>query len=145
MSESENNLEPQLESIVEENNIEDAIVEEIEVAKEEEILEPALLAKDEAVIPEEKVEEIVQALAPLKSGAIGSTSVPKPKKPKKVEEPKKQKEKVALRSTKNVSWMGVGQVKIGINYVTPEEADQWVKRDHITLLKAEDVAKEYGL
>lgn len=144
MSESENNLEPQLESIVEENKIEDAIVEEVEVAKEE-ILEPALLAKDEPIIPEEKAEEIVQALAPLATGAIGAVSVPKPKKPKKVEAPKKQKEKVALRSTRNVTWMGVGQVKIGINYVTPEEAKQWETRDHITLLKPEDVAKEYGL
>lgn len=145
MSESENNLEPQLESIVEENKIEDAIVEEIEVAKEEEILEPALLAKDEPIIPEEKAEEIVQALAPLATGAIGATSVPKPKKPKKVEAPKKEKKKVAVRSTRNVTWIGVGQVKFGINYVTPEEAEQWATRDHITLLEPEDVAKEYGL
>jgi hypothetical protein len=41
--------------------------------------------------------------------------------------------------------MGVGQVKIGINYVTPDEAKEWSKRDHITVLSPEQVAKEYGL
>jgi len=144
MSELENNLEPQVSETVEENKIQEAVVEEVEVPKEE-VLEPALIANDEPVIPEEKAEEIVQALAPLSNGAIGAVSVPKPKKPKKVETPKKDSVKVAVKSTKNVSWAGVGQVKIGINYVTPEQAEQWKTRDHITLLEPEDVAKEYGL
>lgn len=145
MSELENNLEPQVSETIEENVIQEAVVEEVEVSKEEEVLEPALLAQDEPIIPEEKAEEVVQALSPLSTGAIGAVSVPKPKKPRKVEAPKKDSVKVAVKSTKNVSWAGVGQVKIGINYVTPEQAEQWKTRDHITLLQPEDVAKEYGL
>lgn len=144
MSELENNLEPQVSETVEENKIQEAVVEEVEVPKEE-VLEPALIANDEPVIPEEKAEEIVQALAPLSTGAIGAVSVPKPKKPKKVETPKKDSVKVALKSTRNVTWPGVGKVLTGINYVTPEQAEQWKTRDHITLLSPEDVAKEYGL
>ena len=73
---------------------------------------------------------------------------PKPKgrtKKEKPAAPKQGKEKVAIKSTKNVSWMGVGQVKVGINYVSAEEAKEWSKRNHITVLKPEEVAKEYGL
>ena len=142
MSELENNLEPQVSETVEENVIQEAIVEEVEVAKDE-VVEPAKI--EETLEPAAEQEEEVQALAPLSTGAIGAVSVPKPKKTKKVEEPKKESVKVAIKSTRNVYWMGVGKVKIGINYVTPEEAEQWKTRDHITVLVPEQVAKEYGL
>jgi hypothetical protein len=144
MSELDNELEIQTPETIEENVIEDAVVEDV---VEEVKPEPALLSEGEAIIPEDKkeaIEELVQGLAPLSTGAIGVGKQPKPKKEKPAA-PKKEKEKVAIRSTKNVSWMGVGQVKIGINYVSPAEAKEWQKRDHITVLSPEDVAKEYGL
>ena len=144
MSELDNDLDLQTPETIEENVIEDAIVEDV---VEEVKPEPALLAPGEALIPEDKkeaVEKLVQGLAPISSGAIGVGKQPKPKKEKPVE-PKQGKEKVAIKSTKNVSWMGVGQVKLGINYVSAEEAKEWSKRDHITILKPEEVAKEYGL
>jgi hypothetical protein len=144
MSELDNDLDLQTPETIEENVIEDAIVEDV---VEEIKPEPALLAPGEALIPEDKkeaVEKLVQGLAPISSGAIGVGKQARPKKEKPVE-PKQGKEKVAIKSTKNVSWMGVGQVKLGINYVSAEEAKEWSKRDHITVLKPEEVAKEYGL
>jgi len=144
MSELDNDLDLQTPETIEENVIEDAIVEDV---VEEIKPEPALLAPGEAVIPEDKkqaVEDLVEGLAPLSTGAIGVGKQARPKKEKPVE-PKQGKEKVAIKSTKNVSWMGVGQVKLGINYVSAEEAKEWSKRDHITVLKPEEVAKEYGL
>jgi len=144
MSELDNDLDLQTPETIEENVIEDAIVEDV---VEEIKPEPALLAPGEAVIPEDKkeaVEKLVQGLYPISSGAIGVGKQARPKKEKPVE-PKQGKEKVAIKSTKNVSWMGVGQVKLGINYVSAEEAKEWSKRDHITVLKPEEVAKEYGL
>jgi len=145
MSELDNNLDSQTSETIEENTIQEAVVED---TVEEVKPQPAILAPGEAVIPEDKkeaVEELVQGLSPLSTGAIGVAKQPKPKKEKEVAKPKKDKEKVAIRSTRNVSWMGVGQVKIGINYVTPDEAKEWSKRDHITVLSPEQVAKEYGL
>jgi len=144
MSELDNDLDLQTPETIEENVIEDAIVEDV---VEEIKPEPALLAPGEALIPENKkeaVEKLVQGLTPISSGAIGVGKQARPKKEKPVE-PKQGKEKVAIKSTKNVSWMGVGQVKLGINYVSAEEAKEWSKRDHITVLKPEEVAKEYGL
>ena len=145
MSELDNNLDSQTPETTEENVIQEAVVEDV---VEEVKPIPAMLAPEEPVIPADKVEaiqEFVQGIAPLSTGAIGVAKQPKPKKEKEVAKPKKDKEKVAIRSTRNVSWMGVGQVKIGINYVTPEEAKEWSKRDHITVLNPQDVAKEYGL
>jgi len=144
MSELDNDLDLQTPETIEENVIEDAIVEDV---VEEIKPEPALLAPGEALVPEDKkeaVEKLVQGLSSISSGAIGVGKQARPKKEKPVE-PKQGKEKVAIKSTKNVSWMGVGQVKLGINYVSAEEAKEWSKRDHITVLKPEEVAKEYGL
>jgi hypothetical protein len=65
-------------------------------------------------------------------------------KPAKVE--KKTAEKtVALFSTRNVTWNGVGSVSVGHNIVTDEQAEKWLTRSHITLATPEDVAKGYGL
>jgi hypothetical protein len=146
MSELDKDLNLQTPETVEENTIQDAVVEDIVEEVIEEI-QPALLAPGEALIPEDKkqaVEDLVEGLAPLSTGAIGVGKQPRTKKEKPAE-PKQGKEKVAIKSTKNVSWMGVGQVKVGINYVSAEEAKEWSTRNHITVLKPEDVAREYGL
>jgi len=52
---------------------------------------------------------------------------------------------VALHSTKNVNWGGVGKVTRGYNIVTKEQADQWLTRKHIRLATPEEIAQEYGV
>lgn len=79
-------------------------------------------------------------------GAIGSTtkkvtSAPKAKAPAKKKE---QPEKVALHSTRNVSWPGVGKIAKGYNIVSSEKADMWLSRDHVRLATPEEVAREFG-
>jgi hypothetical protein len=146
MSELDKDLDLQTPKTFEEDTIQDAIVEDIVEEVIEEI-QPAILAPGEALIPEDKkeaVEDLVEGLAPLSTGAIGVGKQPRTKKEKPAA-PKQGKEKVAIKSTKNVSWMGVGQVKVGINYVSAAEAKEWSTRNHITVLKPEEVAKEYGL
>lgn len=96
-----------------------------------------LAAKEQAEAAVEAVEEtpVVEEVVPV---------VEKTEKPAKVE--KKSTEKtVALLSTRNVSWNGVGSVEVGYNIVTPEQAEKWLTRTHITLATPEDVAKGYGL
>ena len=146
MSELDKDLDLQTPETIEENVIQDAVVEDIVEDVIEEI-KPALLAPGEALIPEDKkeaIEDLVEGLAPLSTGAIGVGKQPRTKKEQPAA-PKQGKEKVAIKSTKNVTWMGVGQVKVGINYVSAEEAKEWSKRNHIVILKPEEVAKEYGL
>ncbi len=84
-----------------------------------------------------------QAVGSVVNGVIGVTQVER-----KVEEPstvvKKSNKTVAIHSTKNVSWSGVGKVYRGYNIVTPEQSEKWLTRSHIRLATPEEVAKEFG-
>lgn len=51
---------------------------------------------------------------------------------------------VAIHSTKNVVWEGVGKVEKGYNIVKKAEADKWLTRDHVRLATPEEIAREYG-
>jgi hypothetical protein len=73
---------------------------------------------------------------------IGSASAEKKEtaKPKASE----SKDTVAIYSTKNVTWSGVGQVSKGYNIVTKQAADKWTTRDHIRIATPEEVARDFG-
>lgn len=76
------------------------------------------------------------------NGAIGSSGANK--KDKVAPKATKEVEKVAVYSTRNVTWNGVGKVYRGYNIVTKDEAEQWLKRDHVRLATPEEVAKEFN-
>ena len=79
------------------------------------------------------------------NGAIGSAPmVVKPAKPEIKKEKKAKAETVAIHSTKNVTWPGVGKVYVGYNIVNKPESEQWLTRSHIRLATPEEVAKEFG-
>jgi hypothetical protein len=124
--------------------------EELEVVVEE---KPELEKVEEV---KEAANEVISATEPsgietkpgiglVGDGAMGSTKVEvsKPRKPvaKKVED---KKETVAIYSTRNVTWQGVGKVYFGYNIVTKEQSEQWLKRSHVRLATPEEVAKEFG-
>jgi hypothetical protein len=73
---------------------------------------------------------------------IGSASAEKKEtaKPKASE----SKDTVAIYSTRNVNWSGVGQVSKGYNIVTKQAADKWATRDHIRIATPEEVARDFG-
>jgi hypothetical protein len=77
-------------------------------------------------------------------GAIGTTTAPAAKKAAAPKKTKKDKETVAVYSTKNVTWPGVGKVYLGYNIVGKEESEKWLTRAHIRLATPEEVAKEFG-
>ena len=79
----------------------------------------------------------------LSDDIIGS-NVPltSPKEPAKTND--KRKVTVAIHSTKNVVWEGVGKVEKGYNIVSRAEADKWLTRSHARLATPEEVAREYG-
>ncbi len=132
---------------------------------------PALLSDGEAVIPEnynlDAVSDLIKDYIskvdqtedteeiPVEEPVVEEVRIEDTTKPVKVEakaEPKKkakvveESEKIiAVFSTKNVTWNGVGKVNRGYNIVTQEEADKWVTRDHIRLATPQEVAREYGL
>lgn len=85
------------------------------------------------------------AVTTTNNGAIGSG--PADRSPKvKATEPKDAKIKtVALFSTRNVLWEGVGKINKGYNIVDEAKAEQWLKRDHVRTATPEEVAEEYGV
>ena len=138
---------------VKESVVEEApVVEETPVVEEAPVEEVAEPAKEEPKAEEPEVIEIPshqsepeeQALGAVANGVIGASTTPKAPKKKPVAKQEKDPKTVAIKSTKNVSWVGVGKVSKGINIVSEKEADQWITRDHITLVSPQDVAKEFG-
>jgi hypothetical protein len=125
--------------------------------EELEIVEEPKLAQHKTVLAEEpknvitsgsqrsgNPKEEVAGLVSIVNGVIGTGSVkPKPKSNVNVN-PKPEVEKVAIYSTKNVTWNGVGKVYRGYNIVTKEVADQWLTRSHIRIATPAEVAQEFG-
>ena len=77
------------------------------------------------------------------NGAIGSPGASRKDPVKAISEPKTKKETVALYSTRNVFWEGVGEVKRGYNFLTPEQAKFWGKRIHIRLATPEEIKEAF--
>jgi hypothetical protein len=150
------------EPVVEDNKAEGITEEIVETApvvsetKVEEVAEElgitAAIAEDTTTVEENNVigstekitkEDPKSSIASLKSGAIGSVSADRPaKKPVKKAEPKE--ETVAIHSTRNVTWNGVGKVYRGYNIVSKTAADKWLTRDHTRLATPSEVATEFG-
>jgi hypothetical protein len=136
--------------VIEEAPAVDPVIEE--PVHVEPVVEEAPIEEPKPIEPEAPVEVIhapvypsepeVQALGNV-NGAIGATTAPVARKVVG-KKPAANKETVALRSTKNVTWSGVGKVYTGINIVDKDAADKWLTRSHITLATPEEVAKEFG-
>jgi len=95
--------------------------------------------------PKGKKKKEIKVIAPIESGALGTGT-------RKIDEPvdkkiveKKEYDKVAIHSTKNVYMPGVGKVLKGYNIVKREAAEKWLARDHVREATPEEIAREYGL
>ena len=72
---------------------------------------------------------------------IGSMT-PAQKKPMPKSSKPSQK-MVAVFSTKNVSWPGVGKLFKGYNIVSEPESEKWLTREHVRIATPEEVAREF--
>ena len=89
-----------------------------------------------------KPSDFASGITAVNNGVIGTGAVKitnTEKKPIKAES-----EKIAVYSTRNVTWQGVGKVYRGYNIVNKEQADKWLTRDHTRLATPEEVAEEFG-
>jgi hypothetical protein len=86
----------------------------------------------------------VGALGQIDNGAIGSKRVDVVKA-KSEKLPATKKETVAVFSTKSVSWENVGSLTKGYNFVSKEESEKWLTRNHTRLATPQEVAEEYGV
>jgi hypothetical protein len=122
--------------------VETPVVEEAPVAPVQE--EPKTEEPTAITAPSYAGSDSVQAVGTVANGAIGATTVKREPRKAAASKPAKEEKTVAIKSTKNVSWVGVGKVSKGINIVSQKEADQWLTRDHITLVTPEEVKSEFG-
>ena len=119
-----------------------AVMEEVKDSAKVSVGEPAV----ENVITNKRQnigDSTVSSITAVANGVIGAGRVgksPKPAAPKS----KPKVEKVAIYSTKNVTWGPVGKVYKGYNLVTPEQAEMWLTRDHTRTATPEEVAREFG-
>lgn len=136
---------PVLESpVIEEPATVESIVEEVmETAKISEVKEDTSNSIISSSSGNGSTE--AQGITAVADGVIGTGSVArKPaKKPVKIN-PQAEAEKVAVFSTRNVTWSEVGKVYRGYNIVTKDAADKWLTRDHIRLATPEEIAREFG-
>ena len=144
------------ETVVEETVVEETVVEEKVETRVEEVaaelnLDPKISVVEEAeeknVISSSsqkrtKPSDFAAGITDVAGGVIGTGAV---KRKPAIKQPSKPvTDRVAIRSTRNVSWVGVGKVLKGTNIVTQEQADKWLTRDHVTLVSPEEVAQEFG-
>jgi hypothetical protein len=127
--------ETKVEEIAAEFNIEASIEEVIEV--EPTAITTASLARSSS--------ETSQSIGSVVNGVIGVAQKPKSPKKSTVSASKEvKKETIAIHSTRNVTWSGVGKVYIGYNIVEKEAAEKWLTRSHCRAATPEEVAKEFG-
>jgi hypothetical protein len=135
--------EPVAEEVVAETKVEQVAAEldlEPKISVVEEVEDKNVISS--ASQKKAKPSDLAAGLTGVAGGVIGTGTV---KRKPAVKQPKKDADdKVALNSTRNVSWVGVGKVLKGINIVTKDQAEKWLTRDHITVVKPEDVAREFG-
>ena len=125
-----------------ERPVEDAAVMPDVEPEPEPVVEAAPEAESDGLISSpEPVASSEPALAPVADGVIG-TGTKKKKPAAKKGDTSPKPEMVAIYSTRNVSWIGVGRVLTGLNIVTKEAAEQWLTRDHIRAADPTEVAKE---
>lgn len=124
--------------------VEEPVKAEEPVVVEEPVIAPETTDSNAITTPRfGRSSDEVQAVGSVANGAIGVTST-KPEAKKSSPKSSKKKETVALYSTKNVTWNGIGKVYRGYNIVDVDAAEKWKTRDHIRVATPEEVAKEFG-
>ncbi len=124
--------------VAEEIVVESPVVEHVAETPVVEEVQPVVEA------PTYQAPEEVQALGYVADGVIGATTAAVASPRKKKEKAAEVKEKVALYSTKNVTWSEVGKVYRGYNIVDKDASEKWLTRSHIRIATPEEVAKEFG-
>jgi hypothetical protein len=136
IEESVEDIEDSVEDV--EESKEDKISEKIENIK----IEEAKPQPQAIVTPEPALEK--PGLAYVAGGVLGSTKVAKQEPKPVVKKAEKKEDTVAVYSSRNVTWSGIGKVYIGYNIVSKEASEKWLTRDHTRLATPEEVAQEFG-
>lgn len=122
-------------------------IEEAEVnpVVEAPVAEPVLVEDEPAVIVAPVAPEETPAIVPVENGVIGTGKVVKKKdapKPKAAAADKT--DKVAIFSSRNSVWQGVGKIVKGYNFVTKDAADKWLTLDSVRAVEPNEIKSNLG-
>jgi hypothetical protein len=135
------------------DNVEDIVAEitedsfqaiELDLPEEVVELEQAVPGNGAIMSPEPRAPKKTKVNS-LDNDVIGSSKASTSTKKKQIAEQPLPENKVAIFSTKNVTWSGVGKVYRGYNIVSADAAEKWATRTHIRIATPEEVAREYGV
>lgn len=126
---------------VETADVVEAVVEEAPAAPEASV-EPAV--EDNVISSPKRTRANREPSASSTANNTVASNIPAAKASKKSVSQEAQEEKVAVHSSKNVTWSGVGKVYRGYNIVSKEAAEKWLTRSHIRLATPEEIAQEFG-
>jgi hypothetical protein len=92
----------------------------------------------------EPAEKAESSIGQIPSGAIGITDKPASAHHKEKVVTQSKTASVAIHSTRNVVWTGVGKVEKGYNIVSEAASERWLTRNHIRVVTPEELAREFG-
>lgn len=96
--------------------------------------------EDDVISSPEPVADGKPSITYNKDGIMSSGT--KEEKPKTKSVSAKKEKTVALYSTRNVNWVGVGKLKKGYNIVLEAESKKWLQRDHVRLVDPTEMKRE---
>lgn len=136
-----NNAPEESEDVIEAVEPEEKLAEEV---KPEDKTAPE--ADVNVILAEEPVEEL-PAITIVENGVIGTGTVKK-KAPAKKTEPEVEEDPdntLAVYSSKNLHWPGVGSLPRGYSVIPAKTAEKWVSRNkNVRLATPEEVAEEFN-
>jgi hypothetical protein len=120
------------------NPVEEEVVAEVEEA-------PAVIEEEPVVVVAPEPEDEAPAIVPVENGVIGAGKTkkkrPEPKKPEPVEE---KSSTVALLSSRNLVWQGLGKLVKGYNIVSADAAEKWLTLDAVRVATPEEIKTTLG-
>ena len=78
-------------------------------------------------------------IAPVEDGVIGTSTRKKESKPAAKKPAAKKAETAAVYSVRNISWVGVGRIKKGYNFVDAADAEKWATLDGVRLADPSEI------
>lgn len=125
--------------VVDEAPAESAAVADVETS------EAAVSIEEPAVVKSPEPAEEEPALVPVEDGVIGAGKVKKKAAATKAKQPEAEKtETVALFSSRNLVWQGIGKLVKGYNLVGKDAAEKWLTLDSVREVKPEEVKANLG-
>jgi hypothetical protein len=94
-----------------------------------------------------KVQEQAKSEEEIKNPENVINAISKKQEPVEVVETKKikkNKNDIAVYSTRNLSWTGVGVLELGYNIVSKEASEKWITHKAVRIATPDEVARHYG-